>query len=62
MSAFFHEHIFIKKKAKNRITPWHHDQAYYPLNGMKVNIALPISITLTHSLKRLMHKEYIAER
>lgn len=37
----FHEHIFVKKDVKNRAAPWHHDQAYYPVDGMKVwNIPL----------------------
>ncbi|CAG2104916.1 unnamed protein product [Medioppia subpectinata] len=34
-SVFYHEHVLIKEAAANQLTPWHHDQAYYPINGFK---------------------------
>jgi len=35
VSIFFHEHVFVKKGVRNKAAPWHHDQAYYPINGMQ---------------------------
>ncbi|XP_032222343.1 uncharacterized protein LOC5521102 [Nematostella vectensis] len=42
--AFYHEHVFTKDPGSYRPTPWHHDQAYYPLNGQQ-NISFWIPIT-----------------
>lgn len=33
--GLFHEHVFFKDRGSMKETPWHHDQAYYPLNGTK---------------------------
>ncbi|MCU1368607.1 MAG: hypothetical protein JWN39_4246 [Ilumatobacteraceae bacterium] len=30
---FFHEHVLVKEPATNEITPWHHDQPYYCVDG-----------------------------
>ena len=30
---FFHEHILVKEPCTEAITPWHHDQPYYCVNG-----------------------------
>ena len=32
----------MKKGVKNKAAPWHHDQAYYPINGMQVWLFLSI--------------------
>lgn len=32
-SIFFYEHMFYKEAASTKETPWHHDQAYYPIDG-----------------------------
>lgn len=34
-TVFYHEHVFTKDPGTNRATPWHHDQAYYPVDGWK---------------------------
>lgn len=34
-SLLFHEHVFSKDGGSSKETPWHHDQAYYPLEGMQ---------------------------
>lgn len=30
---FFHEHVLVKEPGTNEITPWHHDQPYYCVDG-----------------------------
>ena len=40
---FFHEHVLIKEPGTRETTPWHHDQPYYPVDGMQVaSIWLPL--------------------
>ncbi|XP_066947737.1 uncharacterized protein [Macrobrachium rosenbergii] len=34
--SFYHEHVLNKEPGTNKKTPWHHDQAYYPIDGHKV--------------------------
>ncbi|KAK7067221.1 hypothetical protein SK128_018000 [Halocaridina rubra] len=34
--SFYHEHVLIKEPGTTKRTPWHHDQAYYPIDGDKV--------------------------
>ncbi|HYB09990.1 MAG TPA: phytanoyl-CoA dioxygenase family protein [Alphaproteobacteria bacterium] len=36
---FFHEHILVKEPGTREITPWHHDQPYYCVDG-KQNLSL----------------------
>lgn len=33
---FYHEHVLTKEAGTFKTTPWHHDQAYYPIDGFKV--------------------------
>lgn len=32
----FHEHVLVKEPGTDKITPWHHDQPYYCVDGRKV--------------------------
>jgi ectoine hydroxylase-related dioxygenase (phytanoyl-CoA dioxygenase family) len=32
-SRFFHEHVLIKEPGTRELTPWHHDQPYYCVDG-----------------------------
>jgi ectoine hydroxylase-related dioxygenase (phytanoyl-CoA dioxygenase family) len=32
-SRFFHEHVLVKEPGTREITPWHHDQPYYCVDG-----------------------------
>lgn len=42
-TAFYHEHVLIKEPGALKETPWHFDQAYYPIDGFKVcSIWMPI--------------------
>ncbi|XP_035220517.1 uncharacterized protein LOC118193528 [Stegodyphus dumicola] len=34
--AFYHEHVLVKEPGTDKVTPWHHDQSYYPIDGEKV--------------------------
>lgn len=29
----FHEHMLVKEPGNSSVTPWHHDQPYYPVDG-----------------------------
>lgn len=40
--TFYHEHVLIKEPGANKKTPWHVDQTYYPIDGDKVFIILPV--------------------
>ena len=40
---FFHEHILVKEPGTSEITPWHHDQPYYCVDGDQ-NVSLWISL------------------
>jgi ectoine hydroxylase-related dioxygenase (phytanoyl-CoA dioxygenase family) len=33
---FFHEHVLVKEPGTREVTPWHHDQPYYCVDGAKV--------------------------
>lgn len=35
-ARFFHEHILVKEPGTREVTPWHHDQPYYCVDGSKV--------------------------
>ena len=40
---FYHEHILVKEPSAKIPTPWHHDQAYYPIDGEDIcSIWMPI--------------------
>ncbi len=32
----FHEHVLVKEPGTDKITPWHHDQPYYCVDGFQV--------------------------
>ena len=34
-ARFFHEHILIKEPGTAELTPWHHDQPYYCVDGQQ---------------------------
>lgn len=40
---FFHEHVLVKEPGTNEITPWHHDEPYYCVDGTQ-NVSLWISL------------------
>ena len=42
-SVFYHEHVLVKEPSAKIPTPWHHDQAYYPLDGEDIcSIWMPV--------------------
>jgi len=42
-SVFYHEHVLNKEPGTEKKTPWHQDQAYYPVDGFKVlSIWMPV--------------------
>ena len=40
---FFHEHILVKERDTSEITPWHHDEPYYCVDGAS-NVSLWVSL------------------
>ncbi|XP_043210533.1 uncharacterized protein LOC122375295 [Amphibalanus amphitrite] len=43
VSAIYHEHVLTKEPGTVKLTPWHHDQSYYPIDGTKVcSIWMPV--------------------
>ncbi len=40
---FFHEHILVKEPGTTEVTPWHHDQPYYCVDGDQ-NVSFWISL------------------
>ncbi|HEY4331579.1 MAG TPA: phytanoyl-CoA dioxygenase family protein [Ilumatobacteraceae bacterium] len=40
---FFHEHVLVKEPGTTEITPWHHDDPYYCVDGMQ-NVSLWIAL------------------
>jgi ectoine hydroxylase-related dioxygenase (phytanoyl-CoA dioxygenase family) len=40
---FFHEHVLVKEPGTNEVTPWHHDQPYYCVDGDQ-NVSFWISL------------------
>ncbi|WKX27628.1 phytanoyl-CoA dioxygenase family protein [Tatumella ptyseos] len=42
-AKFFHEHTLVKQPGGTTITPWHHDQPYYCVNG-KQNVSFWIPL------------------
>merc|ERR1719341_2520827 len=42
-AVFYHEHVLNKEPGTEKETPWHQDQAYYPVDGFKVlSIWMPV--------------------
>lgn len=40
---FFHEHVLIKEPGTRELTPWHHDQPYYCVDGTQtVSLWMPL--------------------
>ena len=40
---FFHEHVLVKEPGTREITPWHHDQPYYCVDGdQNVSLWVPL--------------------
>lgn len=39
VARFFHEHVLVKEPGTAEITPWHHDQPYYCVDGLQ-NVSL----------------------
>ena len=35
-SIFYHEHVLTKQPGTAKVTPWHHDQSYYPIDGDQI--------------------------
>ncbi len=35
-ARIFHEHVLVKEPGTNKVTPWHHDQPYYCVDGQQV--------------------------
>ena len=43
ISRFFHDHVLVKEPGSSIITPWHQDQSYYCINGLKnVSFWIPL--------------------
>ncbi|CAB4887523.1 unannotated protein [freshwater metagenome] len=40
---FFHEHVLVKEPGTTEVTPWHHDDPYYCIDGLQ-NVSLWISL------------------
>jgi len=41
--GFYHDHLLVKEPATEAVTPWHHDQPYYPVDGeMVASIWMPL--------------------
>jgi len=40
---FFHEHVLVKEPGTSEITPWHHDEPYYCIDGTQ-NVSFWISL------------------
>lgn len=36
--SFYHEHVLNKEPGTSKLTPWHQDQPYYPIDGDKVRL------------------------
>lgn len=36
--SFYHEHVLNKQPGTSKLTPWHQDQPYYPIDGDKVRL------------------------
>jgi len=52
-AVFYHEHVLNKEPGTEKETPWHHDQAYYPVDGFRlISIWMPVDpVSLESSVK-----------
>jgi ectoine hydroxylase-related dioxygenase (phytanoyl-CoA dioxygenase family) len=41
-ARFFHDHILVKEAGNSTVTPWHHDQPYYCVQGQSVSFWIPL--------------------
>lgn len=42
-ARIFHEHVLVKEPGNSTVTPWHHDQPYYPVDGaMTCSLWMPL--------------------
>jgi ectoine hydroxylase-related dioxygenase (phytanoyl-CoA dioxygenase family) len=42
-ARLFHEHVLVKEAETKEVTPWHHDDPYYGIDGMdNVSIWIPL--------------------
>lgn len=47
-ARLFHEHVLVKEAETKEITPWHHDDSYYGIDGMNnVSIWIPLDPIVT---------------
>ncbi len=44
MAIFYHEHMLTKEPGAASITPWHHDQPYYPVDGDMVRLCVCVIV------------------
>ena len=43
VARLFHEHVLVKEAETREVTPWHHDDPYYGIDGMdNVSIWIPL--------------------
>lgn len=43
LARLFHEHVLVKEAETKEVTPWHHDDPYYGIDGMdNVSIWIPL--------------------
>jgi ectoine hydroxylase-related dioxygenase (phytanoyl-CoA dioxygenase family) len=68
-ARLFHEHVLVKEADTSEITPWHHDDPYYGIDGLdNVSIWIPIDpiadeIALSFIIgSHLWNKRYIPRR
>lgn len=44
-ARLFHEHVLVKEAETREVTPWHHDDPYYGIDGMdNVSIWIPLDL------------------
>ncbi len=44
-ARFFHEHILVKEPGTREVTPWHHDQPYYCVDGTQnMSLWIPLDV------------------
>lgn len=68
-ARFFHDHVLVKEAETREITPWHHDDPYYGIDGVdNVSIWIPLDpiieeIALTFIVgSHLWNKRFIPRR
>ncbi|XP_023319717.1 uncharacterized protein LOC111694894 isoform X3 [Eurytemora carolleeae] len=54
-AVFFHEHVLNKEPGTEKCTPWHHDQAYYPIDGWNmISLWIPVDPVPVQSTLRFV--------